>query len=115
MADEIYYKMTANIDGVETFTGGNAKLARVAEWLDTPQGQVWGAPQWGNRLSQYRHNPLNGDTAAAIESHIAMNLPQDIADASITSIRVEPVEMDRWSIRISLSGVATELKQEISL
>lgn len=27
MADEIYYKMTATIDGVETFTGGNAKLA----------------------------------------------------------------------------------------
>ncbi|MCG6387490.1 hypothetical protein K6U51_10010 [Vibrio fluvialis] len=115
MSDEIYYKMTATIDGVETYTGQEAKIARIAEWLDTPEGQVWGAPHWGNELSQYRHMPMNGDTAAAIENHIASKLPEDIPDVSIASIKVTPVTVDCWRIQISISGVSTPVNQDVKL
>jgi hypothetical protein len=115
MADEVFYKLTANIDGVQTYSGGEAKLARVAEWLSTPEGQIWGAPHWGNRLAQYRHSPMNGDTSAAIENHIAIDMTQDIADVAITSIRVEPVSVDRWNIKLSISGVATTINQDVTL
>lgn len=115
MADEIFYKMDANIDGVQTYSGDEAKLARIAEWLNTPEGEVWGAPGWGNRLSQYRHNPMNGDTAAAIENHIAIDMPEDIADVSMRSVLVKPVSVDRWNIQISISGVATTINQDVTL
>lgn len=115
MPDEIYYKLSATIDGVVTHSGSEAKLARIAEWLDTPVGAVWGAPHWGNDLSQYRHMPMSGDTAAAIENHIVTKLPLDIADVSMSSIKVTPVTVDRWNVQLAISGAATNINQEISL
>lgn len=115
MADEIYYKLSATIDGVVSYSGSDAKLSEVAEWLDTPKGEISGAPHWGNDLSQYRHMPMNGDTAAAIENHIALELPADVPDVSLSSIRVDPVTIDRWDIKIYLMGVTTPVNRTINL
>lgn len=115
MNNEINYKMTAAIDGVETHEGDAALIARVSEWLDTPQGSIWGAPHWGNRLIQYKHLPMNSDTAAAIQNSIADKLPQDMGDVAVSAVAVTAVEPDLWKIQLKLSGVAGIVDREVSL
>lgn len=115
MAEEIDYLLTATIDGVQTFSDDNAALSRVAEWLDTPKGQVWGSPKWGHELTQYRHYPLNGATAAAMENSVSAKLPQDIANLTLSSVKVEPDGVDKWVITIGIQGIKQALTQEITL
>lgn len=114
MGQEIDYLLNLNIDGVNTYGEDQAVAVRVAEWLDTPQGEVWGAPQWGNKLKQYKHLPICDDTAAAIENSILMNLPVDVPSAVITHISVRPHEVDTYLIQVGVLG-QQNIKKETRL
>ncbi len=115
MAQELSYKLDADRDGVTTFDSGKAVVARVAEWLDTPQGQVWGAPDWGNPLQQYKHLPMNNTVAGAMELSIANKLPEDLPDVAINAILVEPLNIDQWRIAISVGSVNDAIERSIKL
>ncbi len=115
MAAEIDHLMSATLEGVSTFSGSNAKIARVAEWLDTPKGQIWGAPNWGHELMGYKHSPLSDTTAAAIRNSIILKLTADIPDVAVSAINVEAEGMDLWRIKIHLSGISTAVEREVNL
>lgn len=115
MADEINYLMTANVDGIDTYSDEDAILARVAEWLATPRGSVWGAPKWGNRLAEFRHEPMNATTAAAIENSIATDITADISGLFLTSIKADEYSIDVWKITIWINGGTSSLTEEVSL
>lgn len=100
MRNEIDFLMGIEGTGVITHEGGSAMANCIREWLSTPKGSVWGAPWWGNNLSQYRHDPLDDDTASSIENSILLSIPQDIPGIQILRIGVEPVEKDVWKITI---------------
>lgn len=106
MSKEIHHLLTMGIDGVVEFDDSQAVLARVLEWLDTPIGQVWGAPHWGHNLTQYKHDPINVNTAVAIESSIVSKLPVDVSGVSINGISVTPAnnDIDTFLIKIGING-----------
>lgn len=115
MPQEIDYLMGTTMEGVKTYDENSAAIARVAEWLDTPTGQVWGSPLWGNNLTQYRHEPMNGDTAAAMENSIALKLPSDLPDIAISRVLCDPVNADTWKIKIYISNIKQSLNKEVVL
>jgi hypothetical protein len=115
MADELDYLLNASEGGVESYGEDIAAISRISEWLDTPQGQVWGSPSWGHTLTQYKHQPMSGDTAAAIENSIAAKLPIDLPDIAISYIRVEPKEIDFWHIAIGIMSISQSLSKEVAL
>ncbi len=115
MSAEISHLMTATLDGVNTYSGEAATLARVAEWFDTPQGQVWGAPAWGHLLNQFKHYPMDDTTATAISNSIFLKLPHDLNDVVLSGVGVEPSEQDLWVITIQLAGISSTLETEVKL
>ena len=114
MSQEIDYLLKVTIDGVTTYAEDQAVAVRVEEWLDTPQGEIWGAPQWGNRLKQYKHLPICDDTAAAIENSILMKLPVDVPSAVITHISAKPQGVDTYLIQVGILG-QQDIKKETRL
>ncbi|CAH0543058.1 hypothetical protein [Vibrio marisflavi] len=115
MTQEINYKLKATADGVETHDDVVSVIARVAEWLDTPEGEVWGSPAWGNNLAQFRHEPQSDTVAAAMENVIANKLPKDLSDVSISGIAITPNTIGGWVIELAISGIPQKLTQEINL
>jgi hypothetical protein len=111
---EIDYKLGVDTEGVIVSEPIEVLAVRVSEWLDTPQGQMWGAPHWGNRLRAYKHEPMNSDTEAAIENSILLTLPNDVKGVILESIDVCAVEFDLYRISIKIKG-STKIVKEVSL
>ena len=101
---EIDYLLRLNPEGVLTFDGGLAIVSQVREWLDTPKGQVWGRPHWGNLLSQFKHMPINNDTASSMEAFILLTIGDDIPNARIDGIRIYPTASDAYRIILEIGG-----------
>ena len=108
---EIDYLMRLDESGVIRHDGVNAEFNDVNEWLDTPEGSIYGKANWGHQLERYKHEPtLSPSTARLIEFSIIRKLPQDMPNIVIQSIFCEPhpKEVDRYQIRIGLpSGELT--------
>lgn len=104
MASELDYLLAIDMEGVITFDDSESLLIRIKEWLHTKKGEMWGAPHWGNTLEQFKHEPVNSYTAAAIENHIIMTLPKHVAGVVITEIRAEPIDFDYYHIIIGIAG-----------
>lgn len=65
--------------GIVTHEGDDAALVeRLDEWLFTPRGTIYGYPNWGNRLSRFKHQPSDTATAVQIENDIITALRIDI-------------------------------------
>ncbi|UTZ44604.1 hypothetical protein [Vibrio campbellii] len=111
---EIDYRLGVDTEGVIVSEPIEVLAVRVAEWLDTPQGQMWGAPHWGNRLKPYKHEPMNSGTEAAIENSILLTLPNDVKGVVLAGIDVRAVEFDLYRISIRILG-AKEIVKEVQL
>lgn len=110
---EIDYLLRLDAEGVITFGGDYAIVAQVREWLDTPRGQIWGKPDWGNLLSQFKHLPINNDTASSMEAFILLTLGDDIPNAMIEGIRIHPTALDLYRIVLEVGG--TVINEELAL
>lgn len=91
--------------GVVTHSGVDADVNNVLEWLDTPQGSVYGKPEWGNPLAKFKHEPTHSDiTAMNIEFAIVEKLPIDLPHIVLVSIFCEPspTEIDLYHVRLGL-------------
>ncbi|WP_318491899.1 hypothetical protein [Photobacterium leiognathi] len=102
--NEIDYLLRINEEGVITFSGGYAQVSIVREWLDTPRGTVWGKPDWGNMLAQYKHLPIDIDTAASMQAHIARSLAYDLPQIQLDGIRILPMASDAYKIIFNING-----------
>lgn len=106
--NEIDYLLRIDPVGVITFTGRESIVAQIREWIDTPKGEVWGRPAWGNLLSQFKHLPINDYTAASIESFILLTINEDIPNIAIDAIRVIPMTNDSYKIIVEVLGSIIE-------
>lgn len=100
---EIDYLLTINTDGVITYDDDMAAAHQIAEWADTGVGEVWGKPLWGCPWSQYRHLPVDDDSAGIIETSLAMKMATDLPNIPIQGIRVMPGGVDLYNIQIAHS------------
>jgi phage baseplate assembly protein W len=66
-------------------------LEKINWWLDTPKGQVWGDPNWGNELQQYAHDPVTVSMEVSMEAHILNKMSEDLPFLQIHGIRIKAI------------------------
>lgn len=102
---EVDYLMAMNESGVITHDEAMATLNNVQEWFDTPRGEIYGRPGWGNELAEFKHEPTGSEyTAMDIEFSIIHGLTRDIPSLVINAIycNAHPTEIDRYNIFLGL-------------
>jgi phage baseplate assembly protein W len=102
---EIDYLMGFSESGVITHSDANAQVNNVLEWLNTPRGSIYGRPDWGNELAQFKHEPSESTaTAMSIEFNIISTLTRDLPNIILTSIYCEPSqeEPDLYVVRLGI-------------
>ena len=101
--NEIDSLLQVNGEGVSVKLGdAEAMQARVEDWLYTPQGSVYGWPEYGNPLQKYKHEPMNAYTEVAMENDLISCMQRDIADLQLTGIRIESIDKDTFYLTIGL-------------
>ncbi|WP_219563903.1 hypothetical protein [Salmonella enterica] len=83
MLYEIDARLQTNESGVIIAEGSTAAwMARLDEWLRTPEGSVYGLPSWGNPMEEFKHEPFGSETShiveVAIEGRMMKKLRQDL-------------------------------------
>lgn len=109
--NEVDYLLNLNESGVVVYDNYSAAINNVKEWLDTPEGSVWGRPYWGNNLDQFKHEDTNSKiTAVQIEFSILQGLARDLPFLQISSIWCEPHPeiIDRYLVTIGLNDGIVE-------
>lgn len=117
MMNEIDALLEIGPNGIIVHDGDEAALVeRLDEWLCTPRGAIYGYPDWGNRLSRFKHEPPDTPTAVQIENDIINSLRVDIPALTINKIVCSPVASapDRYDIAVVL-GSGAVIEREISL
>lgn len=113
MADEIDYLMESNESGVIVWQDANSQLNRIREWLDTPMGTVYGWPDWGNELAQFKHEPTKSDyTAVNIEFAVLTGIARDLPGIVVQQIRCDEAEdeIDEYVITIGTQyGIVSQV------
>lgn len=102
---EVDYLMGLSESGVMTYSSVDADINNVVEWLDTPEGSIYGMPEWGNPLAKFKHEPTHSEiTAMNIEFAIIEKLPRDLPNIVIESIFCEPspTHPDLYHVRLGL-------------
>ncbi|MBS6033918.1 MAG: hypothetical protein KIB40_12365 [Pantoea sp.] len=103
MQNEIDCLMRVDQGGVVVKTGeSDAWLARLEEWLRTPQGSVYGLPGWGNTMQDFKHEPVGSETGhlteVAIEAALIKKLRIDLPGLGLRAISCAPQNVDTWQI-----------------
>lgn len=114
--NEIDPLLALELSGVKTYSSQEeAWAARLYEWLNTPVGEVYGNPSWGNILPEFKHEPTNQThIQIAIESRLLVKLNVDIPDVPVRGISVrEGSEMDMLKIAIQIHS--TVITQEVRI
>lgn len=102
MQAEIDYLIQMNESGVIVHEGEAAAINNVTEWMDTPQGQVYGNPPWGNRFAAFRHSPPSEAVEIGIENMIVTDLPRDVVGVVVKGVRcsASQSEIDIYHVQI---------------
>lgn len=82
-----------------------AQIAQINMWLDTPKGQYWGNPSWGNRFAMFKHEPVgDADTFSAMfENLLLLDIRQDLPLITVHSIGVQRIDFDRVELTLLTS------------
>ncbi|WP_070962876.1 hypothetical protein [Vibrio sonorensis] len=92
------------------FDDAQSEGEQVRFWLNTPQGQVWGKPWWGNPFAKFRHEPLDENLQADITMDVLADLKRDLPHISIRDILVEQIDTDAALITLVTKKGATPKK-----
>ncbi|EAV1590961.1 hypothetical protein HCK74_004429 [Salmonella enterica] len=114
--NEIDPLLTLELSGVKTYASQEEVWwARLYEWLNTPVGQVYGNPSWGNILPEFKHEPTNqSHIQIAIEARLFSKLRIDLPDVPASGLMVrEGSEIDKLVIAIQIHD--TVITQEVKL
>ncbi len=97
--NEIDSLMRVGSDGVNTHSGNALSLSsRLDEWLETPEGSIYGLPGWGNNLARFKHEPTNVFTEVAIENSVITKLRIDIPELKLIGIRCQELSVDIYKV-----------------
>lgn len=102
MQAEIDYLMQMDESGVIVHEGEAAAINNVTEWMDTPRGQVFGNPAWGNGFAAFRHAPPSEAVEIGIENMIVTDLPRDVVGVVVRGVRcsASPSQVDIYHVQI---------------
>lgn len=76
-------------------------LNQLSEWLNTPEGEVYGNPAWGNPLKKFKHEDLeNEDIMILLENAVIRKAMLDMPHLRISNIRTSLVDIDNYYLQI---------------
>ncbi|EKN4689560.1 hypothetical protein ABF236_003563 [Yersinia ruckeri] len=111
MMNEIDCLLRIDADGLSLCLGTNKALpARLEEWLRTPIGSIYGLPEWGNPLAEFKHEPTNQFVAVFIENRLVSKLRTDLPEIQLSGIRCTPASdaKDMYLISFQMqTGIVT--------
>jgi hypothetical protein len=92
----------------------DAVLEKINFWLDSPAGEYWGRPEWGNRYGQFKHEPMDSDASSfevAMENVTIRDLERDLPGVLVLGIRVSRVDVDNivMTIKTNFGQLTREL------
>ncbi|MGL5103061.1 MAG: hypothetical protein ACRC6N_11130 [Plesiomonas sp.] len=99
--NEIDCLMRVDSGGVIINLGAKKAIpSQLDEWLRTPVGSIYGLPEWGHPLADFRHEPTDETVAVFIENKIVSKLRNDLPNVAISGIRCVPnsSEIDMYNI-----------------
>jgi hypothetical protein len=114
--NEIDPLLALELSGVKTYgSQDEAWAARLYEWFNTFQGDIYGDPAWGNILPQFKHEPTNlSHVQIAIEARLLAKLVVDLPDVPISGLSVrEGDAMDKLVVTIQIQGAV--ITQEVRI
>ncbi|MDE1486454.1 hypothetical protein KKI95_14400 [Xenorhabdus bovienii] len=89
--NEIDCLLRIDAGGLTLKSGESEALpARLEEWLRTPIGSIYGLPEWGNPLVEFKHEPTNQLVSVFIENRLISKLRTDIPEINLSGIRCAP-------------------------
>lgn len=103
MDSELSYLLELGDTGVTSYDGDDAIIEQVKEWLDTPQGSVYGRPSYGHDLIRFQHEPPNSTyVAIGIEFSVVEGISRDLPNVKVSSIFCHPSDEDTDKYEISI-------------
>lgn len=114
--NEIDPLLTLELSGVKTHNNQQeAWAARLYEWFNTFQGEIYGDPAWGNILPRFKHEPTNlSHIQIVIEAQLLAKLTVDLPDVPISGISVrEGSDMDMLRVSIQIQDIV--ITQEVRI
>lgn len=79
----------------------NPELEKVSMWLNTPKGEYWGRPEWGNRLNSYKHEPVSASLEVEMENVIILDLERDLPSVQVLGISISALDVDQFTISVN--------------
>lgn len=101
---EISHLLEINEGELVTFSELTENGEKVRMWLNTPQGEYWGKPWWGNELVKFKHEPIDINIEVLLESSIISGLKRDLPSIKIIDIHVQALSVDRAFLGLVLFG-----------
>ncbi|MEG5932546.1 hypothetical protein UXN85_20990 [Enterobacter hormaechei] len=96
--NELDSRLRVDANGIVLYLDGAALPARLEEWLRTPEGAVWGLPEWGNPMRRFQHEPMNEVTAVAVEAFMIDKLQRDISELTLAGLRCNAISDDMYQV-----------------
>lgn len=114
MLYEIDARLQTNESGVIIAEGSTAAwMARLDEWLRTPEGSVYGLPSWGSPMEEFKHEPFGSETShiveVAIEGRMMKKLRQDLPGLDVQGIRCTSISEDSLLISFYAKGGSMDI------
>ncbi|EIH4659274.1 hypothetical protein B6P79_003803 [Escherichia coli] len=114
MLYEIDALLKTNESGVIIAEGNTATwMARLDEWLQTPEGSVYGLPSWGNPMAEFKHEPFGSEAShvveVVIEGRMLTKIRQDLPGLNIQGIRCTSISEDSMLISFHAMGGSMDI------
>ena len=111
MLYEIDARMRVDENGIIIAAGEDEVwMARLDEWLRTPEGSVYGLPRWGNPMAEFKHEPIgslaSGVIEVAIEARLRNKLNEDLPGLGIEYIQCTSQGVDLLKISFNRRGTS---------
>ncbi|MCG7545431.1 hypothetical protein MHM93_14715 [Pseudoalteromonas sp. MM17-2] len=98
--EDIDYLLRLDSSGVVVHQDASVYINNIYEWLDTPEGSVFGNPAWGNALDRYKHENLTTDLEVSIENHVLRKMLVDLPQIPVSGVKAEILSFDQFALSI---------------
>ena len=110
------YRLRKTGTGTEIHHGDEGLLHELEAWFDTPEGSIYGMPQWGHPNNKYQHAPPTQDQLILIKLDNYRSLQRDLPGLLIEGILVyeSTSEQGVFDIAIKVVGAEAFIKNGIN-
>ncbi|EKO3439475.1 hypothetical protein NTE19_003367 [Vibrio fluvialis] len=104
---EISHLLEIDQGGLVTFDSHAAYGEQVRLWLNTPKGEYWGRPGWGNPFVDFKYVDPTEDSCIEMELIILSALKRDLPNVPVADVVVtlsSKIDKQTFTVSIVLSN-----------